>query len=54
MESIEEHGSSNICVAIVGHKADLEDDRVVTTDEGRKVRGRDCNRNFWIVGTFGA
>ena len=38
MESIEEHGSSNICVAVVGHKADLEEERTVTTDEGRKVR----------------
>ena len=38
LESIKEHGSHNICVAIVGHKADLEDERVVTTDEGKKVR----------------
>lgn len=37
MESIEEHGSSNICVAVVGHKADLEEERTVTTDEGRKL-----------------
>jgi GTPase SAR1 family protein len=37
LESIEEHGSSNICVAIVGHKVDLEEGRAVTTDEGKKV-----------------
>ena len=36
IESIEEHGS-NICVAIVGHKVDLDDERVVTMEEGRKV-----------------
>ena len=37
MESVEEHGSTNIRIAIVGHKSDLEDDRVVTEEEGKKV-----------------
>ncbi len=37
MESVEEHGSSNICIAIVGHKLDLEEERVISTEEGRKV-----------------
>lgn len=38
LESVEEHGSSNICTAIVGHKVDLqEEERVVTEEEGRKV-----------------
>ena len=38
MESVEEHANSNICIAIVGHKVDLHaEDRVVTTEEGKKV-----------------
>lgn len=37
MESVKEHGSSNICIAIVGHKVDLEDERTLTTEEGKKV-----------------
>ena len=37
MESVVEHGSSDICIAIVGHKLDLEEERVITTEEGRKV-----------------
>lgn len=37
MESVEEHAYSNICIGIVGHKLDLEEERVVTSDEGRKV-----------------
>ena len=37
MESVSEHGSPNIQMAIVGHKCDLEEDRSVRTDEGKKV-----------------
>ena len=37
MESVSEHGSPNIRMAIVGHKCDLEEDRAVQTDEGKKV-----------------
>lgn len=38
MESIYDHGSRDIKMVIVGHKADLQDERAVTTDEGRKVK----------------
>lgn len=34
MESVSQHASPNICVVIVGHKCDAEEDRVVTTSEG--------------------
>lgn len=37
MESVEEHANSDICIAIVGHKVDLEEERVISTEEGRKV-----------------
>ena len=37
MESVVEHAHSNICIAIVGHKVDLQDERVVTEEEGKKV-----------------
>ena len=37
MDSIREHGSPIIKIALVGHKIDLEDDRQVTTEEGQKV-----------------
>ncbi len=36
-DSVTEHGSPNICVALVGHKKDLEEERSVGTQEGRKV-----------------
>ena len=38
MESIYDHGSHDIKMVIVGHKADLQDERAVTTDEGKKVQ----------------
>ena len=34
---MEEHGSANICIVIVGHKSDLEEERMVTAEEGQKV-----------------
>ena len=37
MESIYDHGSHDIKMVIVGHKADLQDERAVTMDEGKKV-----------------
>ncbi len=37
MESVVEHGSSSISMTIVGHKSDLEEERTVTSEEGRKV-----------------
>lgn len=37
MESVEEHGSSDICIAIVGHKLDLAEERIISTEEGKKV-----------------
>ncbi len=37
MQSIKDHGSSNICVAIVGHKVDFEERRAVSSEEGREV-----------------
>ena len=37
MESVDEHASSDICIAIVGHKLDLEEERVISTEEGKKV-----------------
>lgn len=37
MESIYDHGSHDIKMVIVGHKADLHDERAVTMDEGKKV-----------------
>ena len=40
MESVEEHASATIRIIIVGHKVDLQDDRNVSTEEGKKVRGR--------------
>jgi GTPase SAR1 family protein len=37
MESISEHGSPLIKIALVGHKIDLEDDRQVSVEEGQKL-----------------
>ena len=37
MDSIREHGSPHIKIALVGHKTDLEDERQVSTEEGQKV-----------------
>ena len=37
LQSVTEHGSPNIRVAIVGHKCDLEDERSVENQEGQKV-----------------
>ena len=37
MDSIYDHGSHDIKMVIVGHKADLQDERAVTVDEGKKV-----------------
>lgn len=37
MDSIHDHGSHDIKMVIVGHKADLQDERAVTIDEGKKV-----------------
>lgn len=34
---MEEHGSTILATAIVGHKADLTEERIVTVDEGKKV-----------------
>ena len=44
MESIYDHGSQDIRMVIVGHKADLQDERAVTTDEGKKVSESLCLR----------
>ena len=33
-----EHGAQNIRLAVVGNKLDLDDDREVSIDEGKKVR----------------
>ena len=38
MDSIREHGSPMIKIALVGHKTDLEDERQVSKEEGQKVR----------------
>lgn len=40
MDSIHDHGSHDIKMVIVGHKADLHDERAVTTDEGKKVSSK--------------
>ena len=37
MDSIREHGSPLIKIALVGHKIDKEDDRQVSVEEGQKV-----------------
>ena len=37
MDSIREHGSPHIKIALVGHKTDLDDDRQVSVEEGQKV-----------------
>ena len=37
MDSISEHGSPLIKIALVAHKIDLEDDRQVSVEEGQKV-----------------
>ncbi len=37
-DSVTEHGSPNIIVALVGHKKDLEEDRSVQSQEGKLVR----------------
>ena len=51
MESIYDHGSQDIRMVIVGHKADLQDERAVTTDEGKKVQESSCNKNsVWVGG----
>ena len=38
MDSVAEHGSPNIRMAVVGHKCDLEEERSVRMEEGEKVR----------------
>jgi hypothetical protein len=45
MESIYDHGSHDIKMVIVGHKADLQDERAVTMDEGKKVEQGSYNNN---------
>ena len=42
MQSVTEHGSPNIRIAIVGHKCDLGDERSVETHEGQKVNWWGC------------
>ena len=37
MDSVAEHASPNIQMAVVGHKCDLEEERSVRTEEGEKV-----------------
>ena len=37
MDSIREHASPMIKVALVGHKTDLEEERQVSAEEGQKV-----------------
>ena len=37
MDSVSEHASPNITMILIGHKADLEDERNVGTQEGQKV-----------------
>ncbi|CAI8047993.1 Ras-related protein Rab-6A [Geodia barretti] len=37
MDSISEHGSPLIKIALVAHKIDLEDDRQVSVEEGQKL-----------------
>ena len=54
MDSISEHGSPLIKIALVAHKIDLEDDRQVSVEEGQKVS---CNTDpllavgltFWML-----
>lgn len=43
MDSVMEHGAQNIRLAVVGNKLDLDDDREVSIDEGKKLADNfDC------------
>ena len=48
MDSIREHGSPMIKIALVGHKTDLDSERQVAREEGQKV-GRQCPLLLWFV-----